>query len=201
MLRVGLTGGIGSGKSTVARLFEILGVPVYYADIAAKEIMNTDEALKSSIRHHFGEEMYATGLLDRVALAAKVFKDPERLELLNSLTHPATILDAEKWMNRQTAPYAIKEAALIFESGSNKSLDHVIGVFAPAELRISRVMKRDGVTREQVLERLGRQMNEDAKMKLCDSVIMNDETEALIPQVLKLHNLLLAKSAATQPAN
>lgn len=195
MLRIGLTGGIGSGKSTVARVFEVLGVPVYYADDAAKRMMNEDEELKEKIRQQFGEAVYSDGILNRKALAEIVFNAPEKLKQLNALTHPATIADAERWMQSQTTTYCIKEAALIFESGAQEYLNHVIGVTAPAPLRIQRTMHRDGITREEVMARMDKQMDESIKMKLCDFVLVNDEQQLLLPQVIELHEklLLLAK--------
>lgn len=192
MLRVGITGGIGSGKSTVARIFEVLGVPVYYADDAAKRLMNEDEELKQKIIARFGETVYQDGKLDRKAMAGLVFNDPVKLEMLNSLIHPATIKDAAGWMQKQVTPYTIKEAALIFESGAQDQLDYIIGVTAPAPLRIQRTMQRDGVTREEVTSRMDKQMDETIKMKLCDFVIRNDEQEMLMPQVIELHEKLLS---------
>lgn len=191
MLKIGLTGGIGSGKSTVAQLFELLGIPVYYADDAAKQLMNTDEELKSSIKKNFGEQAYKNNELDRHYMATVVFNDPEKLSLLNSLVHPATLKDAEQWMNRQATAYTIKEAALLFESGADKMLDYVIGIAAPEKLRIERVMKRDGVSREEVMKRLSKQMDEKKKISLCDFILANDETRLLIPQVLELHQKLI----------
>ena len=191
MLRIGLTGGIGSGKSTVARIFEVLGVPVYYADDAAKRLMNEDEELKEKIRQQFGEAVYTDGKLNRKLLAEIVFNAPEKLNQLNALTHPATIAGAERWMQSQTMPYCIKEAALIFESGAQEHLDHVIGVTAPAPLRIQRTMLRDGITREEVMARMDKQMDESIKMRLCDFVLINDEQQLLLPQVLELHEKLL----------
>lgn len=193
-LKVGLTGGIGSGKSMVAKIFELLGVPVYYADAASKALYQTDPELKANLKRHFGEDIYASEVLDRKKLADLVFKDPEKLELLNRLVHPPTIRDAEQWLARQTAPYVIKEAALLFESGSVAGLDAVIGVYTPKVLRIKRVMDRDGVTREEVLARMARQIDEDIKMRLCDFVLQNDEQQLLIPQVLALHETLLQKA-------
>lgn len=186
-LKIGLTGGIGSGKSTVAKVFEVLGIPVYYADEAAKRIMNEDELLKEQILQHFGPTTYKNNQLDRQYLASMVFNNKEKLELLNSLVHPATIRDGDKWLQQQTTVYAVKEAALIFESGTQDQLDYIIGVSAPAPLRIHRAMKRDGSSREQVQARISRQINEIIKMRLCDFVVYNDEQQAVIPQVLELH--------------
>lgn len=194
MLRVGLTGGIGSGKSTVARIFEVLGIPVYYADIEAKRLMETDPALIQGIKHLFGEEAYFDGILNRSHIATKMFAESSLTTAMNALVHPATITDGEAWMKKQQAPYAIKEAALIFESGTQQYLDHVIGVSAPPTLRLYRSMKRDGSTKEKVLARMTQQMDEDIKMKLCDSVLINDEHHALLPQVMDLHEKLLELS-------
>lgn len=193
MIRVGLTGGIGSGKSTVARVFEVLGIPVYYADEATRQLMNTDEALKKEIINNFGEESYSNGQLNRPYVASIVFSNKEKLDLLNALTHPATIRHANEWMQQQTSPYVIKEAALIFESGSAENLDYVIGVAAPKPLRIQRVMERDHISSEEVQKRMSRQLSEEMKMKLCDFVLINNELELLTPQVLALHEQLLKK--------
>ena len=164
MLRIGLTGGIGSGKSTVAKVFEILGIPVYYADSAAKYLMNTDPDLQKAIILAFGQDAYTGTELNRKKIASIVFNDPAKLEKLNQLIHPATIRDAEEWMKKQTSPYAIKEAALLFESGADAGLDKIIGVAAPQQLRIKRVMERDAVTEAEVLSRIRRQMDEDKKL-------------------------------------
>lgn len=198
MYRVGLTGGIGSGKTTVARILETLGIPVYYADDAAKTIMNTDEGLKQQLISHFGEGCYVDGELDRKYLAGIVFNDPEKLALLNSLIHPVTIRHSEEWFRRQTTPYAVREAALIFESGASENLDFIIGVYAPKHIRLQRVMQRDGLSAEEILKRMDRQINEEMKMKLCDAVIRNDEQQLLIPQVMELHQRLLEKAEEVQ---
>ncbi|MEJ0101641.1 MAG: dephospho-CoA kinase [Bacteroidota bacterium] len=191
-LHIGLTGGIGSGKTTVAKIFEVLGIPIYYADEAARTLMNSDEGLKTSIKKHFGEESYINDELNRSWLASQVFNDSYKLDLLNSLVHPVTIRDAENWMLKQTTAYTIKEAALFFEAGSAENLDYIIGVYAPQALRIKRVMDRDGSSREDVLKRMSRQIPEEIKMKLCDFVITNDEQHLVIPQVLQLHKKFLA---------
>ena len=187
MLKIGLTGGIGSGKSTVAKVFQTLGIPVYYADDAAKELMNNNEGLKQQIILHFGEDVYENKVLNRKLLAQKVFNNPTQLHLLNSLVHPATIQAAEDWFAQQKAPYCIKEAALIFESGSQQNLDFVIGVYTPTTLRLQRVMQRDKTTKEEVQQRIDMQIDETIKMRLCDFVVNNNEQELLIPQVMALH--------------
>jgi len=190
VLSIGLTGGIGSGKTTVAHVFETLGIPVYYADTEAKRIMNEDVDLKDAIIKNFGNASYKNGELDRAYLSPIVFNDSYKLDLLNSLVHPATIGDADLWMKNQDSPYVIKEAALLFESGAAEHLDYVIGIYAPSHIRIKRVMERDGLSREDVLKRMKNQVEEEIKMKLCDFVITNDESELVVPQVLKIHEQL-----------
>lgn len=194
MLRIGLTGGIGSGKTTIAKIFEVLGIPVYYADVEAKRIMNEDTELRTSIIKEFGESAYSEGKLNRAYISSIVFSNNYKLELLNSLVHPATIRDADSWMQKQDAPYVIKEAALLFESGAAEHLDQIIGVFAPVSLRIKRVMDRDNVQREEVIKRMNYQVNDSIKMKLCDFVIVNDEQSSVMEQVLKIHEELFQKS-------
>lgn len=192
MLKIGLTGGIGSGKSVAAGIFKVLGVPVFDADLEAKLIMEKDEQLALSIQKLFGNESYTGKKLNRKYLADIVFNDALKLKQLNALVHPAAIEAANDWMNKQTAGYVVKEAALLFESGSAGYLDFVIGVHAPRELRIKRVMERDKATFEQVFARTQQQMNEEEKLKLCDFVVVNDESQLLIPQVLQLHEQFLS---------
>lgn len=194
MLRIGITGGIGSGKSTVADIFNVLGIPVYRSDDASKRLMVEDKDLKKNIIESFGEESYVNGILNRKYLAAQVFNDAQKIALLNSFVHPATINDAQRWTEKQNTAYTIKEAALIFESGSDKFLDYVIGVKSPVDLRVTRAMTRDNVTREQVEARMKLQMDEDEKMKKCDFIIINDEQQMLIPQVLLLHERFLKEA-------
>ena len=194
MLKVGLTGGIGSGKSTVAKIFQTLGIPVFDADAVAKSIMHTNTSVKAGVIEAFGEAAYRDGELNRKFIADIVFKDPFQLEILNSILHPATMQAAEEWFQQQEAPYVIKEAALLFEAGSAAGLDLIIGVTAPQHVRIHRVMQRDGVGRQEVLTRMGRQIEDTIKMRLCDVVIKNDGVQALLPQVLALHEDLLKHS-------
>lgn len=197
MLRIGITGGIGSGKSIVARVFNNLGIPVYNADTAAKRLMETDLDLQTAIRRHFGDKTFVQGKLDRSYLASIVFKDKAKLDTLNALVHPVTIRDAELWMQQQDCPYALKEAALIFESGSQSNLDFVIGVSAPQALRIHRVMQRDGLSREEVLKRIDKQLEQSLVMRLCDYVVVNNDQQLVVPQVLELHTELVTKSNKT----
>jgi dephospho-CoA kinase len=191
MLKIGLTGGIGSGKTAVAGIFNVLGIPVFDADREAKLAMESDPVLAVSIQKVFGSESYIGGTLNRPFLANLVFNDATKLEQLNALVHPATILAAKNWMDQQMSPYVIKEAALMFETGSAAQLDYIIGVDAPKHVRIKRVMDRDNVSREAVLARMSRQISEVIKMKLCDFVVVNDEQQLLIPQVLQLHQKFL----------
>ncbi len=191
MLKVGITGGIGSGKSIVAAMFKLLGVPVYNADEAAKNLMNSNIQIKSALIQHFGTEVYKDGALNRSWLSSKVFNEPSQLAILNSIVHPVVIQDAVDWMKKQQAILVIKEAAIFFESGSNKEMDFMVGVFTPQHLRLKRVLKRDNINEEAILDRISRQMNEEEKMKLCDYVLYNDEQQLLIPQVIQLHTHLL----------
>jgi dephospho-CoA kinase len=192
MLKVGLTGGIGSGKSTVASIFEVLSIPVYYADKSAQKLMNEDETIISSIIAAFGKESYKEGYLNKDYISEIIFNNKEKRQLMNSIVHPATIAAAHKWMSKQSSPYVIKEAALIFESHSEKELDYVIGVKASEENRISRVMERDYISKQEVQSRINGQMNEEEKMNKCDFIITNDENVLLIPQVMALHNKLIS---------
>ncbi|MBV7529326.1 dephospho-CoA kinase [Chitinophaga sp. sic0106] len=196
MLKVGITGGIGSGKSTVSKIFELLGIPVYYADDKAKDILVRDQELAEQVKHHFGADIYETdGTLNRKRLGNIVFNDKDKLALLNSLVHPATIRDSNNWAAEQQAPYVLKEAALLFETESFHHLDKIIGVSAPQPLRLLRVMKRDNASRNDVLARMHKQIDETIKMRLSDYVIYNDEQHMVIPQVLALHQTLLELAA------
>ncbi|RKE56661.1 dephospho-CoA kinase [Sphingobacterium detergens] len=190
-LKIGITGGIGSGKTFICRLFEALGIPVYNADEEAKRLMNTDIRIKEKLIAQFGEATYKDGLLDRAFLANMVFSDKNKLELLNSIVHPVVIQEAKDWAERQTTRYSLKEAALLFESGSYKELDYTILVTAPMDIRIQRVIERDGATEQQVQERINKQLSDEEKLQLADFVIVNDGITPLLPQVWTLHQKFL----------
>ncbi|MCF3108036.1 dephospho-CoA kinase [Niabella sp. CC-SYL272] len=191
MLKVGITGGIGSGKTLVAAIFHTLGIPVYDADAAAKRLMNASVEIRSQLIRLFGEDTYKNQQLDRGLLASKVFGDPEKLKQLNAIVHPVTIRDSQEWFAKQSAPYAIKEAAIFFETGSDRYVDYMIGVTAPEALRIHRAMERSRITEEQVRERMKQQLDEAEKMRRCHFVIDNGGTVSLIEQVVNLHKKLL----------
>ncbi|MND64582.1 Dephospho-CoA kinase [compost metagenome] len=190
-LKIGITGGIGSGKTFICRLFEALGIPVYNADEEAKRLMNTDIRIKEKLIAQFGESTYKDGLLDRAFLANMVFSDKDKLELLNGIVHPIVIQEAKDWAERQTTRYSLKEAALLFESGSYKELDYTILVTAPMDIRIQRVIERDGATEQQVQERMSKQLSDEEKLQLADFVIVNDGITPLLPQVWTLHQKFL----------
>ncbi len=188
MLKVGITGGIGSGKSTVCRIFEQYGIPVYYADQRAKALMLEDAEVREKIRSLFGNEAYLEdGSLNRKHIGNLAFSDPSLLQQLNAAVHPAVARDFLQWAKVQNSPYVLKEAALLFEAGTFRDLDYVVTVYAPKELRIRRTMERDGVTREAVLDRIRKQWTEKQRQEAADFVVRNDESHSLIRQVQALH--------------
>ena len=192
MFRVGLTGGIGSGKSLICSILEKMRVPVYYADTEAKRLMNSDPALKRKIVDLFGELAYRDGSQDRKYLAGRLFGDAALLASMNALVHPAVRQDFRHWADQHSeVPYVIEEAAILFESGAHLGLDQTVLVHAPVEVRIGRVMERDGCDRDSVLRRMGHQWSEEELRKLADHVIVNDGQQMLLPQVIELHNKLL----------
>ncbi len=191
MLKAGITGGIGSGKSVVCQVFTALGIPVFNADDAAKYLMENDPVLVKKIKALFGDTVYIEGRLDRTQVSAVVYQHPQLLQQLNALVHPATIAYSRQWLDAQTSvPYIIKEAAIFFESGSSADMDVMIGVYAPKELRLKRTVARNGFSEEKVLDIMAQQMDEDEKMKRCNYVIVNDDKIAVLPQVLQLHEIL-----------
>lgn len=182
MIKLGLTGGIGSGKSTVAKIFEEFNIPVYFADDRAKWLMNQPK-LKKEISQTFGKEAYNRGKLNRAYLADVVFKNRGALETLNGIVHPAVADDFESWCNYQKSDIIVKEAAILIESGAVDSVDEVVVVTAPVKVRIDRVMGRDGVTEEQVFDRLNNQMTDSQRLKHATYVVDNSGKQLLIPQV------------------
>jgi dephospho-CoA kinase len=192
MLKIGITGNIGSGKTTVCKMFEVLGIPVFYADTAAKQVMVTDAELISGIKQAFGEEAYTGAELNRKHIANIVFNNDAELAKLNSLVHPAVIRAFDTWAGSLTnAPYVLKEAAILFESSSYKMCDYSLLVTAPLETRIARVMQRDNISRAEVEAREARQFSEEKKKELADYQIANDDEQLVIPQVLALHYTFL----------
>ncbi|RDI04421.1 dephospho-CoA kinase [Flavobacterium sp. AG291] len=186
---IGLTGGIGSGKTTIANLFKLHGIPLYIADDEAKAILYTDEVIKE-VRKAFGDSIMTDGLPDRAKLSSVVFKEPEKLQMLNEIIHPKVKKHFKDWLDKQNdSPFIIREAAILFESGSYKDCDKIILVTAPVDLRIERVMKRDGVSREKVLERINSQWSDDKKAVLSDFIIENtnlDKAKEEVDRILKI---------------
>lgn len=194
MFKVGLTGGIGSGKSTVARVFGVLGIPVFEADEESKRLLREDENVKSAVIAAFGPAIYPRGGPDHAKLAGIVFNDAEALTKLNAIVHPAVRKRLGTWLDEQRSPYVLVEAALLVDTGWYRSMDHLIVVTAPEEERIRRVMSRDGVTEEQVRARMRNQLSEEQRLAVADSVIRNDGRELVIPQVLALHEQFVAQA-------
>ncbi|KPM47174.1 dephospho-CoA kinase [Jiulongibacter sediminis] len=189
MIKVGITGGIGSGKSTVARIFEVLGIPVFHADDEAKRLIKNDNKLKTGIVKLLGEEAYVNGEYNRNYVASKVFNDSDLLHRLNSLVHPAVAMHFESWVKSKTTPYIIKEAAI---AKSKSGIDHLIYVHASREKRVERTLKRDNFrTIEAVLKIIENQQNEADFRALADFVVVN-ESDLLIPQVLEIHKKLIS---------
>lgn len=191
LMKLGITGGIGSGKTSVCRVFSILGIPVFSADPEAQEIMNTDESVIRGINDIAQRNLYPAGRLDRMQLAELIFKDPEVLKKVNALVHPVVFEHFNRWAREQNSPYVIMEAAILFESGANDLVDRVATVYAPVEERIDRVTRRNKLTREQVLDRIRNQMDDKTRIKMSDYVINNSENEMIIPVILKIHEDLL----------
>jgi len=202
-LKIGITGGIGAGKTTVCRIFEQLEIPVYYADIRAKDLMREEETLKKKIRQAFGWDAYEKdGELNRPYLAKIVFNDPRQLNILNQIVHPAVFDDYYKWVierEKEGHAYSVKEAALLLESGSYKQLDKIIVVTSPIDLRIERIMKRDHIRREEVLKRIENQLSDKERMEKADYVLKNGTNRSIIKQVMNLHKEFLKLIQIEQP--
>lgn len=194
---IGLTGGIGSGKTTVGKIFSTLGIPVYEADTASKKIIDTDKGLQAKLQDLLGENIVTPeGLIDRSRMASLIFNDEELLKKTNALIHPAVGDDFMNWAQEQSKPYVIKEAAILFESGSYKQCDKIIVVEAPEELRIKRVMERGNVSRKEVLERMKNQWPQEQKVQMADYVVHNDLQYSVIKQVLAIHEDIIHQANA-----
>lgn len=192
MLKVGITGGIGSGKSMVCQVFATLGIPVFKADDAARYLMEHDAALVASVKQLLGADVYDGAVLQRDKVSALVYNNELLRQQLNALVHPATIAYGEQWMESRSAPYVLKEAAIFFESGSHTTVDLMIGVYAPEEIRINRAMKRGGLKEERVRSIIASQMDEQEKMARCDYIVTNDDVQPVLPQVLAIHAKLVS---------
>lgn len=188
---IGITGGIGSGKTTVARMFEAYGIPIYIADIEAKNLMHTSEAIREELKALLGETVYKNGELDRKFMADKIFNNTSLLEKVNQIIHPRVEKHFQEWKNTQNAVYCIKEVAILFENGGNERCDKTILVIADKEERISRVMQRDNISREKVEERIRNQWSDSKKIPLADYIIKNNELKDTEKQVKDLHSVLL----------
>lgn len=193
MLKIGITGGIGSGKSTVCAIFQILGIPVFNADIEARKLYDEPQ-VKEAIMLAFGDNMYPQGVFDKKAMADLVFQSVDKLKQLNELLHPLVQIQFDIWLQQQQAAYVIKEAALLIEAGSYQQLDELILVTCPMNKQIERVMKRDRVTENEVIARINNQLSEEDKHVFCQYEIINDDRQLLIPQVLQLHHQLMRHS-------
>jgi dephospho-CoA kinase len=190
-MKLGITGGIGSGKTSVCRVFNVLGIPVFSADPEAREIMDNDRNIKGEINEIVGKNIYRDGQLNRMELASLIFNNSDLLEKVNSLVHPIVFEHFSRWTEKQTAPYVIMEAAILFESGASKLVDRVATVVAPMEERISRVIRRNILSRDQVLERINNQMTDDERIRMSDYVIKNSENDMIIPVILRINEDLL----------
>ena len=190
-MKLGVTGGIGSGKTSVCRVFNVLGIPVFSTDPEAREIMDNDKSIIRKINSIAGKDLYINGSLDRMEFAALIFNDSTLLEKVNSLIHPVVFEHFKRWEMEQTAPYVIMEAAILFESGASKLVDKIATVVAPIEERVERVIHRNSLSREQVLERIRNQMDDESRIMLSDYVIHNSENDLIIPAILKIHEDIL----------
>jgi dephospho-CoA kinase len=191
IMKLGVTGGIGSGKTSVCKVFSVLGIPVFFADPEANQVMNSDENIIGEINKLAGDDLYTEGTLDRRKLASLIFNDKDLLKKVNSLVHPVVFENFKHWTALQNTPYVIMEAAILFESGASELVDRVATVIAPVEERISRVTQRNTLSREQVIGRINNQISDSERIKRSDYVINNSENEMIIPAILKIHEDIL----------
>jgi len=190
-LRLGVTGGIGSGKSTVCRVFSVLGIPVFSADIEAKRIQDNDPEIKDKINSIAGKDLYSSGRLDRTELARLIFNNKDFLWEVNSVVHPAVFNYFRRWVDMQDAPYSIMEAAILFESGAYRMMDRIVTVVTPLQERIDRLLKGNKLNREQITDRIRNQIDDESRIKKSDYVIYNSENDMIIPSILEIHQGML----------
>jgi dephospho-CoA kinase len=194
---IGLTGGIGSGKSTVARLFSDLGIPIYIADERAKQLMNTSKVIKRDLISLFGSKAYNTEGLDRSFISSQIFNNKELLKRMNAVVHPKVGGDFKRWLKQQKTSYVIKEAAIIFEHNQQSQYDYIITVTTPIDERLQRVMKRDNKTKEQIMAVVNNQLSDEEKIKQSHFVIVNQQLDETKTQVELLHQKLLKLTSTT----
>ena len=192
MKKIGITGGIGSGKTYVASVFQSLGIPIFNADIQAKKIMTSSRKLIKLLKEEFGNDIYKDSDLNKEKLASIVFSNSDKLQKLNSLVHPIVKEEFNNWCKKQTSPYVIKEAAILFESNSHIGLDAVICVSAPLDLRMRRLLNRDDYSKKEIKKRIENQISQEEKEKLSDYIIVNDEKDLLLPKIIKFHKELFS---------
>lgn len=189
--RLGVTGGIGSGKTTVCRIFRVLGVPVFVADTVARELMEEDHEIRTAINLIAGKDLYGSGALDRKELARLIFNRPELLRRVNASVHPAVLRRFSDWASASEAPYVIMEAAILFEAGADALVDRVVTISAPVEERIARVMGRNDLTREEVIRRINNQLEDEEREEQSYYILNNADNEMIIPEILKIHEDML----------
>lgn len=190
-LKLGVTGGIGSGKTTVCKVFGVLGIPVFSADDEAKRILDSDREIQIKINLLAGKDLFSSGKLDRPALAKMIFNNKELLEKVNSIIHPAVFRSFGEWFNQQDSPYSIMEAAILFESGAFRFMDKIVTVVTPLDERIERLVSGNRLTREQINERIKNQIDDDSRIKQSDFIISNSENDLIIPSIIGIHEEML----------
>lgn len=186
MIRLGITGGIGSGKSVICKTFGIIGIPVYYADLRAKELLNSSHEIRTALTKLFGDDLYTEKGIDKAKLANIIFNDKDCLKKVNAIVHPVVINDFEEWTKRQKSDIVVKESAIIFEANLKDQFDYIVTVTAPEDVRIERVMTRDNAKKEDIKARMNNQFPDDKKVSESDFVIVNDGKKAILPQVLNI---------------
>lgn len=191
MKKIGITGGIGSGKTYISNIFKSLGIPLFNSDIEAKRLMNSSKKLINQIKKEFGEDIYPNGNFNKERLSFIVFSNSTKLQKLNSLVHPIVKEEFNNWCKKQTSSYIIKEAAILFESKSHLGLDAVICVSAPLKLRMKRLFNRDNSSEMEIKKRIDNQISQEEKEKLSDYIIVNDDKDLLLPQIIKVHEKLI----------